>query len=347
VLLAAGAATWALLRQPVAAPAQQPAATTTAVVTRGDVAQRVPVPGFLDYDGEYTVTSQLPAGVLTAVAEPGSAVVRGADLFTVAGTAAVLLYGPVPAWRDMVLGMSDGADVQELETNLVALGMDPDQTITVDSHFTAATAAAVRRWQAARGLPTALRTGEIALGEVVFLPGAIRVRQTPAAIGTLVSPNTTVVLGSSTNRVVHVDLTTDKQSLVHVGDSVDVGFAGLTDDVRGTVLSVGTVAVAPSQGNGPATVPVVISLTMPPGTADLDHAPVQVSITTATHHGVLMVPVLALLAKPGGGYQVAVVDSAARQLITVTPGLYDDRAGTVEVTGDGLAEGDVVEVPAS
>jgi hypothetical protein len=60
-----------------------------------------------------------------------------------------------------------------------------------------------------------------------------------------------------------------------------------------------------------------------------------------------MVPVTALLAGPSGGYRVAVLDGAGRRLVTVQPGLYDDGAGTVEVTGDGLAEGSRVEVPAS
>jgi hypothetical protein len=64
-----------------------------------------------------------------------------------------------------------------------------------------------------------------------------------------------------------------------------------------------------------------------------------VAITTATRRDVLLVPVVALLARPGGGYQVR---SAAGEYLQVEPGLFDSAAGTVEVTGQ-LAEGQLVE----
>jgi hypothetical protein len=56
---------------------------------------------------------------------------------------------------------------------------------------------------------------------------------------------------------------------------------------------------------------------------------------------VLLVPVAALLAKPGGGYQVRLASGA---FVPVQPGLFDETAGLVEVTGVHL--GDQVEVPA-
>jgi hypothetical protein len=62
---------------------------------------------------------------------------------------------------------------------------------------------------------------------------------------------------------------------------------------------------------------------------------------------VLLVPVTALLAKPGGGYQVRVLTGDVGQLVDVRPGLYDDATGEVEVSGAGLAEGMTVEVPAT
>ena len=69
------------------------------------------------------------------------------------------------------------------------------------------------------------------------------------------------------------------------------------------------------------------------------------SVTSAQRHNVLLVPVTALLAGAPGGYQVAVVDGAGRHLIPVRLGLFDEAAGMVEVTGDGLTEGTQVEVP--
>jgi hypothetical protein len=73
--------------------------------------------------------------------------------------------------------------------------------------------------------------------------------------------------------------------------------------------------------------------------------PVQVAITGTTQRGVLAVPIDALLAAPGGGYQVAVRVNGQRQLVPVRTGLVDESDGLVAV--DGVAEGTIVEVPAS
>jgi hypothetical protein len=60
------------------------------------------------------------------------------------------------------------------------------------------------------------------------------------------------------------------------------------------------------------------------------------------------VPANALLALAGGGYAVEVVDaSGVHRLVGVQTGLFDDSAGLVEVTGNGVAEGQNVVVPAS
>lgn len=331
--------------------------TTTATVARGDVTSRLQLSGTLGFDGSWTVVNQLPPGVLTAAPAPGTLVVRGADLFAVAGTPAVLLYGATPAYRDFQIGMTDGADVRQLEQNLVALGMDPHHSVTVDRHFGAATASAVRRWQAACHVPAADRTGTIPLGRVVFLPGAMRVNEAPVAVGGMLGPGAPALTGTSTTRVVTTQVTTDRQGLVHVGDQVQVTFPGGGGVVAGRVTRIGRVASAAEtsgtgasgggqQPNGPATtIPVTISVRPPAASAGLDQAPVQVAITTERHRGVLLVPVTALLARPAGGYQVAVLDGDLRRLVEVTPGLFDDAAGTVEMTGSGLTEGDVVEVP--
>jgi peptidoglycan hydrolase-like protein with peptidoglycan-binding domain len=348
LLAAAGVVGWAVTRPPTAEPTAAPHPhTTTTPVVRGDVTARVQLAGVLGFDGTYTIVNQLPAGVVTAVPAPGTAIVRGADLYGLAGAPAVLLYGTTPAYRDFAAGMTDGADVEELEQNLVALGMDPGHAVTVDRHFTAATATAIRRWQTARGLPVAIRTGRLALGQVVFLPGAIRVGQALAAAGGMLGPGEPMLAATSTARVVRVALTADRQTLVHPADPVRVTVPGLTTPVTGTVRDIGTVATTPSEGPGPATVPLTITVALPAGSPELDQAPVQVAVTGAQRRNVLLVPVTALLAAPAGGYRIAVVDDAGRRLVTVRPGLFDDATGTVEVTGAGLTEGALVEVPAS
>jgi peptidoglycan hydrolase-like protein with peptidoglycan-binding domain len=338
-----------------AAPAAPAVSTTTAPVTLGDVTQRVQVAGTLDYDGAYMMINQLPPGILTAAADPGTAVVRGADLFAVSGAPVVLMYGSTPAYRDLSAGMSDGPDVRELEENLVALGMDPAHTITIDNHFSGATADAIRRWQTARGLPAAQRTATIPLGQVIFLPGALRISQAPATVGASIGPGTPVLSGTSTTHVVTAQLTTDRQNLVHTGDRVLVTLPGGATPVAGTITKIGRVAAGGTNttsggsatGNAPPTIPVTVALQLPAGVGDLDQAPVQVAITTAQHHNVLMVPVTALLARPGGGYQIRVIETAGTRLVDVQPGLYDDTAGTVEVTGTALTQTMTVEVPTS
>jgi hypothetical protein len=61
-----------------------------------------------------------------------------------------------------------------------------------------------------------------------------------------------------------------------------------------------------------------------------------------------VVPINALLALAGGGYAVEVVGGdGLHQPVPVSPGLFDDAAGLVQVTGTGLAAGQRVVVPAS
>jgi peptidoglycan hydrolase-like protein with peptidoglycan-binding domain len=332
-----------------AAPPPPPVSTTTAPVTRADVVQRLTLTGTLGYDGAYSVLNQLPAGVVTSVPAPGTVIRRGGQLFAVAGAAAVLLYGTVPAYRDFAAGMTDGADVAELERNLVALGMDPGRTVRVDGRFSTATAAAVRRWQAARGLPAAGRTGRLRLGQVAFLPGPLRVTRAGPGVGALAGPGTSMLSGTSTTRVVTVPVGTDQQQLVRLRDRVEVT-PPAGGPVAGTVVRIGRIAdTPPATGSGPSTptVPVTVALRLPAAAGDLDQAPVQVSITVAAHRGVLTVPVTALLAATGGGYQVRLVGPAGPRLLDVQPGLYDDSAGAVEVAGAGLRAGMTVEVPVS
>jgi peptidoglycan hydrolase-like protein with peptidoglycan-binding domain len=319
--------------------------TGSAAVTQGTVTERVQVGGTLSFDGSYPVGHQGAPGVLTAVAEVGSTVSRGGGLYAVANQPVRLLYGGTPAYRDFAAGMPNGPDVRQLEENLVALGLDPSHQVTVDERFTAGTAAAIRRWQAAWGLPVSRRTGTLSQGQVVFAAGALRVSQVQAIAGTEVGPNAPVLSATSTHRVVIAQVTTDRQRSVHVGDQVIVSLTGMAP-LPGTVTRIGRVATAaPSSGSGssPAMLPVTIGVTLPAGAGDLDQAPVQVAITTQTHKDVLMVPATALLARAGGGYQVR-LDSGRD--VQVEPGLFDTTAGTVEVTGN-LTVGELVQVPAT
>jgi multidrug efflux pump subunit AcrA (membrane-fusion protein) len=92
---------------------------------------------------------------------------------------------------------------------------------------------------------------------------------------------------------------------------------------------------------------VEVSLDHPKAAGSLNQAPVEVTITTGSVSNALVVPVDALLAQGNGGYAVEVIGSGGRHhLVTVTPGVFDDAAGLVQVSGN-LAAGQKVVVPAT
>jgi Putative peptidoglycan binding domain/HlyD family secretion protein len=377
--LALGAAGWTALRRGVlehpATPAAAPEVPTgTARVTRTDVVQRQDVPGVLGYGTATNVVAQSAGDasggpgapgspvqplVPTRLPAPGTVVRRDQALYELNGRPVVLWYGARPAWRAFGMGMADGQDVRQLEANLVALRFDPDRTVTVDDHFSAATRAAVRRWQAgALGLPPLGRTGEIPLGGVVFFPGPVRVATVAATLGAPLAPGAPVLSVTPTRPVITAGIDPALQELVRAGNRVRV----VLPDGRasaGTVAAVSRVATSPVDaegrqgGNGgvsdptQAVISVTVRLADPRAARGLDQAPVQVAITTQAHTRVLAVPIAALLARPEGGYAVEVVGpGAASRRVPVRTGLFDETAGLVEVAGAGLAEGLAVEVPA-
>jgi Putative peptidoglycan binding domain len=384
VLVVAGGG-WAMARggllgRPAAATPTPEVPTGTATVTRTDVVERQQVAGTLGYGDSVTVPGQSAGGgegpsgggsgaggggqtqdgILTRLPAVGAVVGRGQALYETDGHPVPLWYGARPAWRAFQLGMTDGADVRQLEANLVALGHDPDRAITVDRHYSWATAAAVKRWQTATGRA---RTGTVPLGQVVFLPGPIRVATVTATVGAPLPSGTAILTATSTRPQVTVALEPALQQLVRRGDRVEVILPdGKT--TRGTVATVSRVATQPStgsgqndgdnqdpsgngSGSGQATVQVTVRLANPKAAANLDQAPVQVAITTQAARGVLAVPINALLAQPGGGYAVQLVAGGASRRVAVRTGLFDETAGLVEVQGAGLTQGATVEVPAS
>lgn len=336
-----------------AAPSGTTTATGTARVVRTDVAVHSVVSGTLAYLDPATLLAG-GTGTLTWLPPVGTVVGADARLYEVDGRAVPLWIGDRPAWRDLAPGVPDGPDVTQLERNLAALGFGAG--LTVDGHFTATTATAIRRWQAAHGLP---RTGVLRLGDVVFRPAPVRVAAVPVVLGTPVSPGTPVLAVTSTVLAVVVALDPVRQSTVQVGDQVSVVMPGDRQPVSGRVTAVGSAGPPAgnggnsgngSGGNGAAaqqslTVPVTIGLEPATGAGRPDAGPVQVTITGTVDRGVLAVPIDALLAAPGGGYQVAVLDGTQRRLVTVHTGLFDESDALVEVAG--VPEGAVVEVPAS
>jgi len=332
----------------------------TAPAVRTTLTNTVQVGGAIGYEGSYAITALSGSGVYTWLPRPGQVIRQGQPLYSVNNQPVALLYGSLPAYRELNVGMSDGPDVGQLTRDLIALGYGAG--LTRSDHYSSATAAAVERWQAALGLPS---TGEIPLGGVVFEPGPVRVASVAPAPGAPVQgAGSAVLAATSLTPVVTVDLDVSEEYLVKPGDAVTVVLPDGTSTVGGRVQTVGAVAVCPggggvgtgqggsspceSGGSGNSSTPTVtVTVTLdstPPGAA-LDQAPVNVNIATQSARNVLAVPVNALLALSGGGYGVDVVTGKTSHLAGVTTGLYSDTL--VQVSGSGISAGTQVEVPAS
>jgi len=377
-LRAAGSFTGAKAAAPAASDP-----TSLATVTRQSLSSQTQVNAALGYSGSYAVVvpaagaasqdGSLPGGdgsqqasgqadgTFTALPAVGQVVPQGHALYSVSLSPAVLLYGSTPASRTLSEGIS-GADVQQLNTDLVALGDASKADLDPKSdYFSAATAAGVEKLQASLGVT---QTGSLTLGQVVFLPTAARVTSVPATLGAPVQPGSPVVQATSTTRAVIAQLDAAARSDVSVGDEVSITLPD-NQTTPGVVSTVGTVATTPSSGGsasagsagsgssddssgsgGTPTIEVDITPTDPAATGNLDQAPVTVTITTATVRNALTVPVDALLALSAGQFAVEVAgDSGVHRLVPVTLGLFDDADELVQVTAPDLSAGDRVVVP--
>jgi hypothetical protein len=359
--------------------------TSLATVTQQTLSSRTEVPGTLRYAGSYSVvvpasSGQSPnsgqlssggqssggggsAGTFTALPAVGQVVSQGQTLYSVNLSPVVLLDGATPASRDLSEGMT-GADVTQLNADLVALGDATSSQLDPKSdYFSSATAAALEKLQGDLGVT---KTGALDLGQAVFLPTAAKITAVNAALGGPAQPGGQVLQASSTARQVVADIETTQQSDVAVGDQATITLPD-TRTTPGAVSSIGTVATSSTAGNGSGssstasgsgssaaggagstpTIAVDITPTDPAATGALDQAPVEVTITTASVKDALVVPVTALVAQANGGYAVEVAGAAeTRHLVPVNLGLFDDADGLVQIHGSGLSAGQRVVVPA-
>jgi peptidoglycan hydrolase-like protein with peptidoglycan-binding domain len=342
VAAVAGAGGWAVLADRSGDdPAAVAAAPATAPVERVTLVDRERYDGTLGYDDPRTVAAGA-RGTLTALREEGTTVKRGQTLLRVDQRPLTLFYGNLPLYRTLQDGVTDGTDVKQLEQNLDALGYGTD--MTVDAAFTAATAEAVRDWQADRGLE---ETGAVDAGQVVFLPGQVRIGEHKASVGSGVQPAAPALEVSSTTRVATVELPADDASIAGVGDRVDVELPG-GGTVKGRISEVGKVAKTPAgtaEGEqADPTITVTIKVEGGRVTGDLDQAPVKVAFVKQRKENVLAVPVTALVALAEGGYAVELAEGGSTRLVGVDTGLF--AGGKVEVRGSGLRQGQRVVVPA-
>ena len=339
VVVAAVASAVVLVQPPnEATSAPQPVSVETLKISRGDLTEMVRAQGTLGYSSPRDLGTTL-SGTVTGFPPADTVVTTGQELFRVNDSPVILMHGDLPVWRTFSIGMTDGADVLQLEKNLAALGFF---TREPDEEFAGSTTTAVEKWQKSLGLE---QTGVVETGRIIFSPADLRIQAPKAAIGDAAGAAIVSVTGA--NKEVQAFIDTSQQSLAPVGAKVTIVLPGGAQ-TTGTVVAIGTPVEKDGTNGKSLKIPVNLTLDDPAATASLDNVSVSIVLTQTKEKNVLLVPVAALLAQPGGGFAVEVTSKTSSKsgknskLVTVTLGSFAD--GFVAVTGGDLAEGDTVVV---
>jgi peptidoglycan hydrolase-like protein with peptidoglycan-binding domain len=314
----------------------------TAKVTRQDLVQTQTESGVVTH-GDTTAVSVRAAGTVTWLPALDAVIPRGKVLYRVDDKPVVLLYGSLPAYRALSEG-SEGADVEQLERNLDALGYDG---FTIDDEFTDNTAEAVEDWQDDLGME---ETGAVDLGAVIYAAKPVRIDSHEVAIGDAVQPGAAVLAYTDTSPVAVAELDVSDQQIAAKGAAVQVTLPDGTN-VAGKVTGTKTVVDSgdsdSERDNGDSDtetkLEVTVELQNAKALARFDQTSVELGFTASRRPNVLTVPVAALLALAEGGYGVEIVKDSSSRIVAVQTGLF--AQGRVEVSGAGLTEGATVGVP--
>ena len=319
------------------------ASTSTMAVTRQDLSSQTQVSATLGYAGSYSVVNQAQ-GTVTSLPAVGQVVSQGQVLYQVNGAPVVLLYGATPAYRSLSEDMT-GADVEELNADLVALGYVTSAELSPSSdEFTYWTKVGVEKLQAALGVT---QNGTLTLGQAVFEPTAVRV----TSFGHPGRPGP----GGPAGALRHLDHPPGQHRprrrpsspRWRVGDKVTITLPN-NQTTPGVISSVGTVATAPAAGSAGyvADHHRAGEPDRPGRHRDLGPGPGERDDHHRHRHerpgGARRRP-----AGPGGRRLRGRGGGCRRHppLVPVSLGLFDDADGLVQVTGPGLAAGQQVVVP--
>jgi hypothetical protein len=196
----------------------------------------------------------------------------------------------------------------------------------IDEEFDADTEAAIERWQAMLGVEV---TGEVALGDIVFVPTLTEVRSIVAEEGSTVGDGDQIVtLGGSAIEVV-IEVPDELESTLAAGTAVQV------DDAEGVV----SVLRSGESADGTVGVQAVIAPTAELAARPGDAVTVRLDITLAGD--VLIVPAEAIVSRIDGTFAV---QTDAATFVTVEVAAV--AGGDAGITSDALAADDEVLVPA-
>ena len=345
----AGAGAFASRSGPFAAKAKPTTSTfsgATDTVTKGDLQGQTSVSGTLRYSDSRKFKSGFE-GVLIQVPASGAVLTQGDVLYRTGNETAYLMRGNLPAWRSFEAGMEDGEDIRQLETALRDLGYFDYEP---DDHFSWATTSAILKWQKDLDLP---RTGTLPLGRIVFTPGDLRVGTVTARVGDRIAADTELFDVTSTTQVVDANIKLSDQKLAVAGTAVTIKLPD-AKKTAGKITSVGT-PTEKSSGSGSGAgsgsgeskervIPITVTLTDASATTNFQEVSVTVDLPSEKRTGVLSVPVGALLALSADQYGVEIVEAGGTtRKVPVTIGLF--AGGRVEISGEGISEGQRVVVP--
>ncbi|MBM7518958.1 hypothetical protein JOD66_003925 [Nocardioides nitrophenolicus] len=266
-----------------------------------------------------------PAGyrpVVTELAAAGSKVVTGSVLAAVAGRPIVAVVTDAPLYRDFTVG-ERGPDVRAFERALAAAGLIG----SADEVLDAATMAAWRRLD-----PGADR---VELDSIAEVPAGARVAEAKVDVGDVVTAGA---------EVLRVTAAADYYTCPGLPPDVDLEVGSLLLEVDGEQVEIDSL-VRPGdtearEGEPSAGEPGGVQV-RPKGRAVAGGA--RLGVVSADSGGpVLAVPVTALKTEKDGQSVLVVLDGRSRRTVAVTLGAT--AQGLVEVSGEGLREGDSVEL---
>jgi peptidoglycan hydrolase-like protein with peptidoglycan-binding domain len=313
-----------------AAAPKGPAPVDTTTVTKSDLADRRSITGKLGYGTETTLAGQ-KQGTITGLPGMGDVLDRGKPVYKVDAKPVVLFYGDIPLYRPVGPDVTNGPDVKVIEENLKALGFGGFGT--PDEKFTAATAAAIKKWQKSLKLE---ETGTVSPGDVLIATGSFRVSSIVAKLG---APGAGDLLKyTGVNRGVTVQIKSAQRDWAKIGSKVSLVVGSKM--TTGTITGVNEAAPDPNPMPGSSSdtkFDVSITLDDPAAITAADATSVDVRFTAESRSAVLTVPVGALLALTEGGYAVEIAEGDRRRLVPVKPGLFSD--GRVEISGPDIREG--------
>ncbi|MCE7006800.1 peptidoglycan-binding protein [Kibdelosporangium philippinense] len=284
----------------------EPAKTTTVVKTDLSLAQDFS--GTLGF-GEETQLKARSAGTVTWLPASGAKIGRGGVLYKVDNKPAVLFIGGTPTYRKLDAPGIKGPDVKVVNQNLADMGYHSKSAGNSDT-FTAASQAAVKKWQKALKVE---ETGIVDLPDVVVLPAPVRIGAVTAQLGTSADGQ---LLGYTSDVKV---VTMQADSAIATGTKVDIS---LPDGSKTTGV-VAAAAKGPEKqqednpvGGGGSKTTVTITVDDPAAVANAEGS-VTVKLVGSAKSGVLAVPIGALLAVKEGGYALQVVTGTTTKLVLV------------------------------